>query len=186
MSNSPAPTPVKAPLFGVLAEFASPADVYHAAEKVRDAGFKKWDVYSPFPIHGIETAMGIGDSKMGWISFFGACTGAFGGFGLQLWIHRFAYPLLIGGKPMIAYPAYIPVTFEPGVLFTGFATILGMLALNGLPRFYHALFKSDNFKKATDDGFFIGIEAKDPKFSVESARALLESIGGKNIEVLED
>lgn len=178
--------PATAPLFGVLAEFGSPADVYHAAEKVRDAGYKKWDVYSPFPIHGIESAMGIGDSKLGWLALFGAFTGACGGFGLQFWIHNFAYPLLIAGKPMIAYPAYIPVTFEPGVLFTAFSTIFGMLALNGLPRLYHALFKSENFKKATDDGFFIAIEAKDPKFTVESARTLLESIGGKNIEVLED
>ena len=186
MSNPSAAASVKAPLFGVLAEFASPADVYHAAEKVRDAGYKKWDVYSPFPIHGIETAMGIPDSNLGWISFFGACTGVFGGFGLQFWIHRFAYPLLIGGKPPIAYPAYVPVTFEPGILLTAFSTILGMLVLNGLPRFYHAVFRSENFKKATDDGFFIGIEAKDPKFSVESVRTLLESAGGKNIEVLED
>jgi hypothetical protein len=174
--------PASAPLFGVLAEFGSPAEVYHAAEKVRDAGYKRWDVYSPFPIHGIESAMGIG----GWIAFFGAVTGAFGGFGLQFWIHKFAYPLLIAGKPMVAYPAYVPVTFEPGILFTGLSTLIGMLVLNGLPRLYHALFKSENFKKATDDGFFIAIEAKDPKFSVESARSLLASAGGKNIEVLED
>ena len=186
MSNPTAAAAAKVPLFGVRAEFASPADVYHAAEKVRDAGYKRWDGYSPFPIHGIETAMGLDDTSIGWLSFFGAMTGAFGGFGLQFWIHKFAAPNLIGGKPLIAYPAYIPVTFEPGVLFTAFATIIGTLALCGLPRFYHSLFRSENFKKATDDGFFIGIEAKDPKFSVESARALLESIGGKNIEVLED
>lgn len=173
-------------VFGVLAEFKSPADVYHAAEKVRDAGFKKWDVHSPFPIHGIERAMGIGDSKLGWIALFCAAAGAFGGFGLQYWIHRHAYPLLIAGKPMVAYPAYVPVTFEPGILFTAFGCILGMLALNGLPRLYHALFKSANFKRATDNGFFISIEARDPKFALDSARALLESAGGKNIEVLED
>jgi hypothetical protein len=177
----------KAPrVFGVLAEFKSPADAYHAAEKVRDAGYRKWDVHSPFPIHGIERAMGIGDSKLGWIAFFAAVTGAFGGFGLQYWIHKFANPVLIAGKPMVAYPAYIPVTFEPGILFTAFGCLIGMLALNGLPRFYHALFRSENFKKATDDGFFISIEARDPKFTVESAREFLGSIGGTHIEVLED
>lgn len=181
MSRASAPR-----VFGVLAEFKSPADVYHAAEKVRDAGYTKWDVHSPFPIHGIERAMGIGDSKLGWIAFFCAATGAFGGFGLQYWIHKHAYPLLIGGKPMAALPAYVPVTFEPGILFTAFGCIFGMLALNGLPRFYHALFRSENFKRATDDGFFISIEARDPKFAVESAKSLLESAGGKNIEVLED
>jgi hypothetical protein len=173
-------------IFGVLAEFKSPADVYHAAEKVRDAGFKKWDVHSPFPIHGIERAMGIGDSKLGWIAFFCAMAGAFGGFSLQFWIHQFAYPLLIGGKPMVAYPAYIPVTFEPGILFTAFGCILGMLVLNGLPRLYHALFRSENFKKATDNGFFISIEARDPRFEVAATRDFLGSIGGTHIEVLED
>jgi hypothetical protein len=175
-----------APLFGVLAEFKDSAAVYHAAEKVRDAGYKKWDVHSPFPIHGIERAMGIGDSKLGWIAFFCAVTGAFGGFGLQYWIHRFAYPLLIGGKPMVAYPAYIPVTFEPGILFTAFGCILGMLVLNGLPRLYHALFRSENFRKATDNGFFISIEARDPKFSADAVQDFLRSLGGTHIEVLED
>jgi hypothetical protein len=172
--------------FGVLAEFGTVADVTHAAEKVRDQGFRKWDVYSPFPIHGIDRAMGLGDSRLGWIAFFMAVTGAFGGFGLQYWITKFAYPILIGGKPMNSFPAYVPVTFEPGILFTGFGCILGMLALNGLPRWYHAFFKSTNFKRVTDNGFFIGIEAKDPKFNVEETRRFLESIGGRNIEVLED
>lgn len=173
-------------VFGILAEFKSPADVYHAAEKVRDAGYKRWDVHSPFPIHGIETAMGLGDSKLGWIAFFCAITGAFGGFGLQYWVHKFAYPLLIGGKPMVAYPAYIPVTFEPGILFTALGCIFGMLVLNGLPRMYHALFKSENFKKATDNGFFISLEARDPKFETAAASDFLKSLGGTHIEVLED
>ena len=173
-------------LFGILAEFASPADVYHAAEKIRDAGYKKWDVHSPFPIHGIERAMGLKDSKLGWIAFFCAVTGAFGGVSLQYWIHKYAYPLLIGGKPPVAYPAYVPVTFEPGILFTAFGCILGMLVLNGLPRLYHATFKSKNFKKFSDNGFFVTIEAKDSRFNVEATRSFLQSIGGRNIEVLED
>jgi len=186
MSHAEPKNVVAPKTFGVLAEFGSPAEVYHAAEKVRDAGYKRWDVHSPFPIHGIETAMGIGDSKLGWIALFCAFAGAFGGFGLQYWIHNFAYPLLIGGKPMVAYPAYVPVTFEPGILFTAFGCLLGMLVLNGLPRLYHALFKSENFKKFSDNSFFISLEARDPKFSVENAKALLSSVGGRNIEVVED
>jgi hypothetical protein len=177
---------VKPKTFGVLAEFANPADVFHAAEKVRDRGFKRWDVYSPYPIHNIETAMGLGDSKLGWLALFMAVTGVFGGFGLQYWVTSYAYPVLIGGKPLNSFPAYVPVTFEPGILFTGFGCILGMFILNGLPRWYHALHKSKNFKKVTDNGFFIGIEAKDPKFNLDDARRFLESIGGRNIEVLED
>lgn len=186
MSNPTSHTPSAPKLFGILAEFGSPADVHGAAKKIRDAGYKKWDVHSPFPIHGIETAMGLGDSKLGWIAFFCAVTGAFGGFSLQFWMHKYAYPLLIGGKPMVAYPAYVPVTFEPGILFTAFGCILGMLVLNGLPRLYHPTFKSENFKKFSDNGFFVSIEAKDSRFNVEATRSFLQSIGAKNIEVLED
>lgn len=173
-------------LFGVLAEFASPADVYHAAEKVRDKGYQRWDVHSPYPIHGIERAMGLKDSKLGWVAFFCAVAGAFGGFGLQYWIGVFAQPVLFGGKPLNSFPAFVPVTFEPGIYCSGWGCILGMMVLNGLPRLYHALFRSENFKKATDNGFFISIEAKDPQFEAESVKALLASIGGTNIEVLED
>jgi hypothetical protein len=182
----PNASPRPARLFGVLAEFRNPADVYHAAEKVRDAGYTKWDVHSPFPIHGIERAMGLGDSRLGWIALFCAISGAFGGFALQYWIHMFAYPLLIAGKPLVAYPAYVPVTFEPGILFTAFGCLLGMMALNGLPRFYHALFRSENFRKVTDNGFFISIEARDPRFDVAAASDFLAAIGGTHIEVLED
>ncbi len=173
-------------LFGVLAEFANPAEVSHASEKVRDMGYRYWDVHSPFPIHGIEKAMGLKDSKLGWIAICCAFAGAFGGFSLQYWIHKYAFPLLIAGKPMVAYPAYVPVTFEPGILFTAFGCLLGMLALNGLPRLYHATFKSKNFKKFSDNGFFISIEARDPKFNAEKTQAFLQSLGGRNIEVLED
>ena len=177
---------VKTKVFGVLAQFDSPKAVYHAAEKVRDQGYKKWDVHSPFPIHGIDGAMGIGDSRMGWIALFSAMAGCFGGFGLQYWINVFAQPVVIGGKPLNPYPAFVPVTFEPGILFTAFGCILGMLILNGLPRWYHALFTSKNFKKFSDNGFFICIEARDPRFNLNETRKLLEDIGGRNIEVVED
>ena len=177
---------VKPKTFGILAEFSTPASVYHAAEKVRDKGYKRWDVHSPYPIHGIDGAMGLGDSRMGWIALFCAISGAFGGFGLQYWINVYAQPVLIGGKAMNPYPAFVPVTFEPGVLFTAFGCLLGMLGLNGLPRLYHALFKSKHFHRFSDNSFFISIEAKDPRFNVAETRKLLEEIGGRNIEVLED
>lgn len=181
---------VKAPkvnkTFGILAEFSSPGDVYHAAEKVRDKGYKKWDVYSPFPIHGMDKAMGMGQSKMGWLSALGGLTGATCGFSMQYWISVYAQPVIIGGKPLNSYPAFVPVTFEPGILFTAFFTVFGMFALNGLPRLYHAVFRSKNFAKATDNGFFIGIEARDARFDINETKKLLESIGGQNIEVLED
>ncbi len=179
-------TPTQPKIFGILAEFGSPNEVYKAAKKVRDQGYKKWDVHSPYPIHGIDSAMGIGDSKMGWIALFSAFAGAFGGFSLQYWVSVYAQPVVIGGKPINPYPAFIPVTFEPGVLFTAFGCIIGMLVLNGLPRLYHATFKSKNFARFSDDGFFISIEARDKRFNVSETRKLLEDAGGRNIEVLED
>ena len=179
-------TETRSKIFGILAEFSNPGEVFRAAEKVRDQGYKKWDVHSPFPIHGMEAAMGAGDSKVGFIALFSALSGVFGGFGLQYWVNVYAQPYVIGGKPLNSYPAFIPVTFEPGILFTAFGCLLGMLALNGLPRLYHALFKSKNFHRFSDNGFFISIEARDSRFNLGEARKLLQEIGGRNIEVLED
>ena len=125
-------------------------------------------------------------SVFGNTALVGAITGAFGGFGLQYWMNVYAQPILIGGKPLNSYPAFVPVTFEPGILLTAFSCLIGMLALNGLPRLYHAVFKSRNFHRATDNGFFIGIEARDPKFNESDVKKLLEGAGGRNIEVLED
>jgi len=173
-------------LFGVLAEFESPAHLLQAAEKVRDKGFKHWDTHSPFPIHGMDKAMGLKDSKLGWIVL---CTGTLGVAGthlLQWWSAVYAYPMVISGKPLNSYPAFIPVTFEGGILLSAFGAIFGMLAINKLPRLYHALFTSQQFKRATDDAFFISIESKDPQFNLEDVQVLLSSLGGKNIEVIHE
>ena len=171
---------------GILAEFSDPTSVYHAAEKIRDAGFKKWDVYSPFPIHGIDHAMGLKDSNVGWFALVGAIVGAVTGFTLQYWSSAVAYPLIISGKPFNSYPSWVPVTFELGILCTAFFSIAGMLILNKLPRWYDALFKLDAFRKVTDDGFFVFIESRDPEFDQEKSLQFLESMGGKNIQVVED
>lgn len=173
-------------VYGVLAEFASPADLMHAAEKVRDSGYTKWDTHSPFPIHGMDKAMGLKDSKLGWIVL---CTGTLGASGahlLQWWSATYGYPMIISGKPLNSFPAFIPVTFEGGILLSAFGAIIGMLALNKLPRLYHALFTSKNFKRATDDAFFVSIESVDPKFGIDDTSSFLTSIGGKNVEVIKE
>lgn len=173
-------------VYGIVAEFSETPKVYHAAEMVRDAGYTRWDVHAPFPVHGMEQAMGVRSTRLPLIAVGAAITGvAFAAF-LQWITTDYLYPTIVQGKPTGAWEPFMPVMFELGVLFTAFSCLFGMLALNGLPRFYHALFRSENFKRATDDGFFISIEARDPKFAVESAKSLLESAGGKNIEVLED
>lgn len=168
--------------FGLLAEYETPAALYHACEKVRDAGYKVWDAYTPFPVHGLENAMGVGRSFVPWIVLIMGATGASMGFLLQWWTSVLDYPLIISGKPYNSYPAFLPVTFETGIFLGGFGAVLGMMALNKLPQLYHSLFNVPRFSRVTDDRFFIAIESKDPKFDWDETRELLESTGPATIE----
>jgi hypothetical protein len=173
------------PYYGVLAEFATPADLQHACERVRDAGFTRWDAHSPFPVHGLGRAMGLRRSTLPWIVLVMALTGAALGFVLQWWVHTSAYPLVISGKPFFTWPAFIPVTFEVAVLFGALGAVFGMLGLNRLPMHHHPLFKSKVFERVTDDAFFISIESWDPRFDPSGTMALLKSLGARSVELLE-
>ena len=175
----------KGPHYGVLAEFASPADLYRACERVRDAGFTRWDAHTPFPVHGLDKAMGLKRSLLPWIVLAMGLTGAALGFLLQWWVHARAYPLVISGKPYVSWPAYIPITFEVAVLFAALAAVLGMLGLNGLPMHHHPLFQSTVFERVTDDAFFISIESWDPRFDASSTGKFLESLGARTVQLLE-
>lgn len=169
---------------GILAEFKTPEALLQAAGKVHQAGYRKFDCHSPFPIHGMDQAMGMSRSKLGYIIAFFALLGALTGLGMQTWVHLVAYPLTISGKPLFAWQAYIIVIFALFVLFGAISAVIGMLVLSRLPRFHHPLFYSDNFQKVTDDGFFIGIESDDPNFAPDDTKTFLESIGGANVELL--
>jgi hypothetical protein len=173
------------PHYGILAEFATPADLYHACERVRDAGFTRWDAHSPFPVHGLAGAMGLRRSTLPWIVLVMGLMGAALGFLLQWWVHSIAYPLVISGKPYVAWPAYIPITFEVGVLFGALGAVFGMLGLNRLPMHHHPLFRSRVFERVTDDAFFISIESWDPRFDPTGTAKLLESLGARSVELLE-
>jgi hypothetical protein len=173
------------PCYGILAEFATPADLYHACERVRDAGFTRWDAHSPFPIHGLDGAMGLRRSPLPWIVLGMGLLGAALGFALQWWVHASAYPLVISGKPYFAWPAYVPITFEVAVLFGSLGAVFGMLGLNRLPMHHHPLFRSRVFERASDDAFFISIESWDRRFDLSATRTLLESLGARSVEVLE-
>jgi hypothetical protein len=175
----------KGPHYGILAEFATAADLYHACERVRDSGFTKWDAHAPFPVHGLDKAMGLKRSPLPWIVLAMGLSGAGLGFLLQVWVHSSAYPLVISGKPYFAWPAFIPITFEVGVLFAALAAVLGMLGLNRLPMHHHPLFRSKVFERVTDDAFFISIESWDPRFDASGTRKLMESLGARNVELLE-
>ncbi len=171
-------------LFGVLAEFKDPASLVRAVKKVRESGYKRFDAYSPFPIHGMEKALQNHDSRVGWIVLCGGAFGALGGITLQGWVATTANRFVFSGKPFFGWPAFVPVTFECMVLCSAFAAVLGMLALNKLPMLYHALFNSDRFPKASSDGFFLAIEARDPKFNQNDVSKLLKDTGGMNIETI--
>lgn len=188
MLGSPPPrfvTPGGAPVHGVLAEFDDVRKVFHAAERVRDAGFTAWDVHSPFPIHGIEGAMGMKRTKLPILVALGAFTGVAGALAMQYWMNL-DFKLTVQGKPFTAWEPFTPITFELGVLFSAFASLLAMLALNGLPRFHHPLFARERFLRASQDRFFIVIEARDPKFDPPRARALLEGAGAAAVELVEE
>ena len=175
----------KGPYYGVLAEFSTPAGLYSACERVRDAGFTRWDAHTPFPVHGLDKAMGLRRSPLPWIVLVMGLTGAALGFILQWWVHESAYPLVISGKPFFTWPAFIPITFELGVLFAALGAVVGMLALNRLPMHYHPLFQSKVFERVTDDAFFISIESWDPKFDPSDTSNLLQSLGARSVELVE-
>ena len=171
-------------IFGLLAEFETPAGLYQACEKVRDAGYKRWDAHSPFPVHGLDHAMGLGRSRLPYVTLVFGLIGAVTGFVLQLWANGIAYPIMISGKPLFNWQPYMPITFELGVLFAAISTVVGMLAFNQLPMHFHPLFGSKTFERVTDDGFFISIESWDPKFnSIETERFLKEN-GAKRVELV--
>ncbi len=173
-------------VYGVMAEYATPADVYHAAEKVRDAGYRHWDVYSPFPIHGIDEAMGLKQPILPLIAGLIGLTGAGLGLAFQYWVSNMAYQIVKQGKPTGAWQPLVPVSFEIGILFTAFTCILGMLAFNRLPMWYHPLLKKERFLRVSDDRLVICIEARDANFDPDRTRRLLENAGGKRIDLVQE
>jgi hypothetical protein len=172
--------------YGLIATFDSVPDVYHAAEKVRDAGYKHWDCITPFPIHGLDKAMGVRRSIVPRFSFVGGLLGFTTGMSLIFFTGAVDYKLIVGGKPLFSPMFAFPVAYELTILFTAFATIGGMFFLNRLPMHYHPVLKHDNIKAGLDDKFLIVIESRDPKFDPALTKALLEKIGGKAITPLED
>jgi hypothetical protein len=173
-------------LVGLLAEYETVDAVISAAAKVRQAGFTRWDVHSPFPIHGIDSVMGIRPTILPWLVLGGGISGLVGGIALQWFCNAFAYPLIISGKPFWSLPANIPVAFECTVLAAALTAVFGMLALNRLPMLYNPLFKSDRFRRVTDDRFFVVIDASDRKFDEQSTTQLLNDAGAVAVERVED
>jgi hypothetical protein len=173
-------------VYGLLAEFSNPSTLMHAAEAVRERGYRHFDAHSPFPIHGMDRAMGLSNSKVGYFTLGGGATGLIVGYVLQWWTAAVDYPLNISGKPLFAVESAIPIIFEVVVLFSAFGAVAGMFALNGLPRPYNPLFYSERFKKVTDDGFFLHIAASDTQFDQDETADMLRDIGALNVELIND
>ncbi len=174
------------PVHGIIAEYATAADLYRAAEMVRDAGYVRWDVYTPFPIHGLEEAMGVRRTRLPILIAVIGLTGAGLGFLMQYWMTAVDYVQVVQGKDPTAWEAYIPITFEMGILSAAFTAILGMLAFNKLPMWNNPLLRKDRFLRCSDDRLMICIEAADDRFDQEKTRHLLEAAGGTNVDLVEE
>jgi hypothetical protein len=173
--------------YGLLASFETPEDLVAAARRAREAGYERLEGYSPFPVHGLSEAVGFRETKIPWIIFASGLIGAVGGFALQWYVSVVDYPLNVGGRPLLSWPHFVPVTFECTVLLAAFGAIVSLFGLCGLPRPHHPLFSVPAFLRASQDGFFLCIEAGDTAFDAEETRRFLESLGALNVEeVLND
>jgi hypothetical protein len=172
-------------LAGYLVEFESPDSLLRACKLMRDAGFTKWDAHTPFPVHGLDEAMGVRRTLLPFMIFACGFTGAAFALFLQWWTNAFNYKLVISGKPFWSVPANIPVTFELTVLFSAFAAFLGMLAFNGLPRFHHPVFTSERFRRVSTDRFYVSVDAEDRLFEPRTTASFLAQLGGSAPEKLE-
>ena len=181
-------TPSGHKVYAIAAEYPTAAALYDAAKRVRDAGFKRWDVFSPFPIHGMDDAMGLGKSWLSAVVLAGGLSGLATALILTFGPSWILYPLIVHGKPYDwkTVPAFFPIMFELTILFSAFAAFFAVLIMNGLPRWNHPMFNWDRFTRVTNDGFFLAIEAGDPRFDQNETRDLLEQTGGQHITIVHE
>ena len=172
-------------LYGIMGEFNNPSDLVAAARRTYEAGYRRINGYSPYPIEELSEAIGFTRSSLPLIVLIGGILGGLGGFFMQYWMEVIDYPLNVGGKPYNSWPAFIPITFECTVLLAAFAAVLGMLVLNKLPQPYHPVFNAPNFALATRDRFFLVIEANDPRFSHDETTHFLNTVGASNVSDVE-
>ncbi|MCR9244459.1 MAG: DUF3341 domain-containing protein [bacterium] len=172
--------------WGIVAEFDSAAAIYEAAKKTTDEGYSRVDAHTPFPVHGIDDQLKQRPSGLGWIVVCCGLTGILLAQLMMWWMNAVDYPIWVSGKTPYAWPTTIPITFELMVLLSGFGAVFGMFGLNRLPRLHHPIFKHSSIHRASDDRFFLSIEATDPKFDSAATKSFLEGIGGTNVEIVED
>jgi len=167
--------------WGIAGWFDTPAGLFHACEKLRDKGYLHFDAQTPFPVHGLEKAMGLKPTKLPWLSLLGGFTGLTSGVALTYYCN-WDYPLNIAGKPPFSWQIYIPIYFELTILLTALTTFFSLWIITGLPKFFHPTMTHKAFTRTTTDAFFICVEAKDPKYDAGKTRALLEELGARDVE----
>lgn len=175
-------------LYGLLGEFDSSRQLMDAAKKAREAGYHQMDAYAPFPVEGLSQALGLGRKHdlVPLLTLAGGLGGGLTGFFFQLWVSMSAYPMNVAGRPLNSWPAFIPVTFELTVLGASTFAVFGMLALNKLPQPHHPLFNIERFKRASNDKFFLCIEAHDPKFDLQDTARFLQSLNAQHVTEVRD
>lgn len=171
----------KPPIYGLMAEFDTAEDVVHAAQEAYKKGYRKMDGFSPFPIEALSEAVGFHRSKLPWLVLCGALTGSTLGYGLQYFTSVIDYPLNIGGRPLNSWVSFIPITFETTILLAAFTAVVGMFLLNGLPMHYHPVFNVPRFSLASQDKFFLCIEAIDEKFDRKATADFLKSLHAREV-----
>jgi hypothetical protein len=171
--------------YGMVAEFESPTALVAAANRAREAGYRRMDAYTPFPIEELHHALGLPNTRLPWVVLGGGLAGAAGGYGLEYWAATIAYPFNIGGRPLHSWPAFIVPTYETTILFSALAAVVGMILLNGLPMPYHPIFNAKRFALASRDRFFLCIESADPQFAPDATRRFLESLGPREVSDVE-
>ncbi len=173
-------------IYGLLAEFDTPTELVDAANKIREAGYKKTDAFSPFPLHEIDEALGVKRSILPFMVLGGGIVGLLTGLGLQYFVHVLDYPIIVGGRPFFSLPSFIPPMFELTILFAAFTAVFGMILLNGLPQPYHPVFNVPRFALATREKFFLLIERKDPKFNYEETKSFMQSLNPQEVFDVEE
>lgn len=175
---------VKLAVYGAVAEFDSPESLLAAIRGARKQGYSRLDAFTPFPVHGMEEALGEKPSLLGWIVLAAGLTGAAAALLLIWWTGAVDSPLVVAGKPLFAFEFAIPITFELAVLFAAFGAVIGMFVFNGLPRLYHPVFQHTRYERATDDKFLLAIEADSSGFEASDAADVLRALGGQHVEVI--
>jgi hypothetical protein len=168
-----------------MAEFEMPDDVVTAAQRTYDAGYRRIDAYSPYPIEALSEAVGFHHTRLPWVVLACGILGGLAGYGMQYYLSAVDYPINVGGRPLNSWPAFVPITFELTILFAAFGAVFGMLALNGLPEPYHPVFNAPNFALASRDRFFLLIEARDPKYDREATTTFLRSTNALEVNDVE-